>query len=160
VVASVLAGIKIAAPIYSRSSMGAVRVRCRLGDALIPCLEIVVFLHVATEVRLARLQRRERTRFGEALDPGGSMYDQHQAFLRWAAGYDAGLSGGRTLWADTTWLGYLPGPVMCLIGECGTTEQIDQVLSFWGAQTDQPDVSRPSTSEIIADVLKGAGYPR
>ena len=101
------------------------------GDALIPNFDLVVFLYVPTDIRLARLRHRERARFGAALDPDGAMYGQHQAFLRWAAGYDLGLSGGRTLWADATWLGYLPCPTMCLIGECGTAEQIDRVLSFW-----------------------------
>jgi hypothetical protein len=123
------------------------------GDALIPQFDLVVFLYVPTEVRLARLQRRERARFGEALDPGGAMYHQHHAFLRWAAGYDPGLSGGRTLWADAAWLGYLPCPVLCLIGECGTMEQIDRVLSAWETHADQSDTSRPATSEIIASVL-------
>ncbi|MBL0403805.1 hypothetical protein JKG68_07505 [Microvirga aerilata] len=123
------------------------------GDAVIPRLDLVVFLYVPAEVRLVRLQRRERARFGEALDPGGAMYNQHQAFLRWATGYDPGLSGGRTLWADAAWLGYLPCPVLCLIGECGTMEQIDRVLSFWETHADQPKASRPATSEIIAGVL-------
>jgi hypothetical protein len=50
-------------------------------------------------------------------------------------------------------LSALPCPVLCLIGECGTMEQIDRVLSFWETHADQSDPSRPATSEIIADVL-------
>ena len=123
------------------------------GDALIPNFDLVVFLYVPTEIRLARLQSRQRARFGAALDPDGAMYGQHQAFLRWAAGYDPGLSGGRTLWADATWLGYLPCPVMCLIGECGTAEQIDRVLAFWEAHAHQPEGSSLSTPKIIASIL-------
>jgi adenylate kinase family enzyme len=129
------------------------------GDPLLPHLDLVVFLYVPTDVRLSRLQRRERARFGEAVDPGGPMHDQHQAFLRWAAGYDPGLSGGRTLLADATWLGYLPCPMMCLIGECGTMEQIGQVLTFWETQAHQSKASNPSTSEIIAGVLDSVPYP-
>jgi hypothetical protein len=94
----------------------------RGGDDLIPSFDLVVFLYVPIEVRLAWLQRGERARFGTALDPGGAMHDQHRAFLHWAAGYDPGLSGGRTLLADATWLGYLPCPVMVLVGEHGTAE--------------------------------------
>jgi hypothetical protein len=108
---------------------------------------------VPTDVRLSRLQRRERARFGEAVDPGGPMHDQHQAFLRWAAGYDPGLSGGRTLLGDATWPGYLPCPVMCLIGECGTAEQVSQVLAFWEAHDHQSEASRLSTSKIIANIM-------
>ena len=123
------------------------------GDALIPNFDLVVFLYVPTDIRLARLRHRERARFGAALDPDGAMYGQHQAFLRWAAGYDPGLSGGRTLWADATWLGYLPCPMMCLIGECGTAVQIDRVLSFWEVHAHQPEGSYLSTPKIIASIL-------
>ncbi len=81
------------------------------------------------------------------------MYDQHQAFLRWAEGYDPGLSGSRTLLADATWLGYLPCSVMCLIGERGVAEQVSEVLSFWDIHAHQPDASTSSTAQIIAEVL-------
>jgi adenylate kinase family enzyme len=130
------------------------------GDALISQFDLVVFLYVPTEVRLARLQRRERARFGTALASGGAMHDQHQAFLRWAAGYDSGLSGGRTLRADATWLGYLPCPVLCLIGERGVAEQIDRLLLFWHTQAHESEASRPFTSEIIARVLNNVRYDR
>ncbi len=120
------------------------------GDDLIARFDLVVFLYVPTEVRLARLQRRERARFGEALDPGGTMHGQHQAFLRWAAGYDPGLSGGRTLWADAAWLGYLPCPVMILVGENRAAEQANRVLSFWHTQAHQPLSRRHTTAEVIA----------
>jgi hypothetical protein len=123
------------------------------GDPLIPSFDLVVYLYVPTAVRLARLQRRERARFGDSLEPGGPMYDQHQAFLRWAEGYDPGLSGGRTLRAGATWLGYLPCSVLCLIGECRVTEQVRNVLSFWDTHAHQLEVSSSSTAEMIAEVL-------
>jgi adenylate kinase family enzyme len=66
------------------------------GGALVPTFDLVVFLYVAAEVRLARLRAREQKRRGSAVEPNGSMYEQHQAFLRSAAGYDMGTSG-RTL---------------------------------------------------------------
>jgi adenylate kinase family enzyme len=123
------------------------------GDPLIPSFDLVVYLYVPTEVRLTRLQRRERARFGDSLEPGGPMYDQHQGFLRWAAGYDPGLSGGRSLLADATWLGYLPCSVMCLIGECGVTEQVSKVLSFWDTHDHPSEASSSSTAEMIAELL-------
>jgi hypothetical protein len=100
--------------------------------------DLVVFLYVPTEVRLARLRRRERDRFGEALDPGGSMHDQHEAFVAHAAGYDCGLSGTRTLHTDKAWLAYLRCPVLSIVGECGTGDQIRRVFSFWGNDGDAP----------------------
>jgi hypothetical protein len=77
------------------------------------------------------------------------MHGQHQAFLRWATGYDLGLSGGRTLRADITWLSYLPCPVFCLFGECEVAEQIDRVLSFWHTQAHEPPRSRHTTAEVV-----------
>jgi adenylate kinase family enzyme len=130
------------------------------GDTLISRFDLVVFLYVPTEVRLARLQRRERARFGSALDPGGSMHDQHQAFLRWAAGYDPGLSGGRTLRADAAWLGYLPCPVICLIGEDRIEQQIDRIFSFWHTQAHEPLSRRHTTAEVFTMIQDSIAYFR
>jgi adenylate kinase family enzyme len=51
------------------------------GDAMILTFNLVVFLYVPGEVRLARLRAREQERFGTAVEPNGSMYEQHQSFL-------------------------------------------------------------------------------
>jgi adenylate kinase family enzyme len=99
------------------------------GDALVPTFDLVVFLYVPAEVRLARLRAREQERFGTAVEPDGSMYEQHQAFLQWAAGYDTGTSG-RTLETDATWLAQLNCRVMSMKGECSTCDQVSHILSF------------------------------
>jgi hypothetical protein len=56
----------------------------------IPLFELVVFLWIPHNVRMARLRRRELARFGERILPGGDMCEQSQAFLAWAALYDEG----------------------------------------------------------------------
>jgi adenylate kinase family enzyme len=101
------------------------------GDALSPSFDLVIFLYVPVEVRLRRLRKRESERFGDAIEPTGSMYEQHQAFLRWAAGYEAGMSGGRTLQIDANWLATLKCPVIPMTGECPTLDQVSQILSLW-----------------------------
>src|SRR5262249_28194663 len=58
---------------------------CGWGDVAIPLFELVVFLWIPQEVRMARLHRREYARFGERILPGGDMYEVSQAFLAWAA---------------------------------------------------------------------------
>jgi hypothetical protein len=73
---------------------------------LIPTYNLVVFLYVPAEVRLARLRTREQERFETAIEPKGSMYEQHQSFLQWAAGYDMGTSR-RTLETGAKWLAQL-----------------------------------------------------
>jgi adenylate kinase family enzyme len=99
------------------------------GDALIQTFDLVVFLSVPAEVRLARLRAREQERFGPEIEPGGSLHEQHQAFLRSAAGYDTGTSG-RTLETDANWLAQLNCPVMPITGECSTDDQVDHILSL------------------------------
>jgi hypothetical protein len=99
------------------------------GDALIPTLDLVVFLYVPAELRLARLRAREWERFGSEIEPGGSMYEQHPAFLRSAAGYDTGTSG-RTLETDASWLAQLSCPVLPMTGECPTYDQVNHILSL------------------------------
>ena len=100
------------------------------GDALVPSFDLVVFLHVPREIRMARLRKRERERFGAEIDPGGSMYHRHRTFLGWAAGYDTGM-GGRTLETDANWLAQLTCSVLPITGESSTLHQVDAILSFW-----------------------------
>ena len=66
---------------------------CGWGDGAIPLFELVVFLWISRDIRVARLRQREHKRFGERILPGGDMYESSQAFLARAASYDAG--GGR-----------------------------------------------------------------
>jgi adenylate kinase family enzyme len=41
------------------------------GDALIPCFTLCIRLVTETGVRIERLRRRERERFGARIEPGG-----------------------------------------------------------------------------------------
>jgi adenylate kinase family enzyme len=85
-------------------------------DSLIPRFDLVIFLYVPTEIRLARLVRRERQRFGAAIEPGGSFCTEHRDFMAWAATYDAGAQPGRSFERHRVWLNALPCPVLPLDG--------------------------------------------
>ena len=61
---------------------------CGWGDVAIPLFELVVFLWIPHDIRMARLRQREHARFGARILPGGDMYEQSQQFLAWAASYD------------------------------------------------------------------------
>lgn len=41
-------------------------------------------------MRIARLKKREKERFGSRIEPGGDMYQQHLEFIDWAKKYDTG----------------------------------------------------------------------
>jgi adenylate kinase family enzyme len=103
---------------------------CTWGDPLIPYFELVVFLSVPQEIRLARLRERERARFGaDALAPGGPLHDQQREFLEWAAAYEEGPDTGRSRRRHEEWLTSLPCPVLRLDGERAVEEQLEAVLA-------------------------------
>jgi len=107
---------------------------CGWGDFMIPRFQLVVFLQVATEVRLARLGAREAAEFGaEALAPGGAMHENHREFLAWAASYDDGDSTMRSLTRHEAWLTWVGCPVVRFEGEMEPAEQVRQVLEAAGA---------------------------
>jgi adenylate kinase family enzyme len=90
---------------------------CGWGNVTIPLFELVVFLWIPPDVRMARLHRREQARFGTRIEPGGDMYEQSQAFLAWAASYDEGGLDIRSKQLHEQWLGTLPCPIICFEGE-------------------------------------------
>jgi hypothetical protein len=71
------------------------------GDAIIPQLDLVVFLSTSMQLRLQRLQRlraREARHFGtDAVAPGGWRHRQTEEFVAWASRYDVGDREGRNL---------------------------------------------------------------
>jgi adenylate kinase family enzyme len=98
------------------------------GDPLIPRFDLVVFVATPTPVRLERLRRRERQRYGAAIDPGGARHEAYKAFLAWAAAYDDGSREGRSLARHEAWLARLPCPVLRIDGRRPTSELVEEVL--------------------------------
>jgi adenylate kinase family enzyme len=99
------------------------------GDPLIPIFDLVVFLHAPTALRLRRLRERERLRYGAAaLAPGGSMHEQHEAFLAWAAAYDDGSQEGRSRPRHEAWLATLSCSILRIDGAMSIDTQIERIL--------------------------------
>lgn len=96
--------------ILSGSAMG-------WGDDLRSLFDLIVFLQVPTDTRLARLHEREHRRFGaETVAPGGERHEAHVAFLEWAAQYDRPNFSGRNLRRHEDWLAKARCPVLRLSG--------------------------------------------
>jgi adenylate kinase family enzyme len=85
---------------------------CEWGDVAIPHFELVVFLALPHDRRMARLRQRAHERFGERILPGGDMYEQSQAFLAWAAAYDEGGLDIRSRQLHDQWLTTLRCPII------------------------------------------------
>lgn len=60
------------------------------GDELIPYFTLAIRIVADTELRIERLKIREREEFGNRIDIGGDMYEDHMAFLEYARAYDSG----------------------------------------------------------------------
>ena len=83
------------------------------GGPVIPLFDLVVFLHVPTEIRLRRLRDREARHFGgDALAPGGWRHEETESFFEWASHYDDGTREGRNLPRHLAWLATLNCPVL------------------------------------------------
>lgn len=100
---------------------------CGWGDLFIPRFDLVVFLRLPSEARLARLRARERERYGDAIAPGAARHEKYVEFLAWAARYDEGEPVERSLRMHEAWLARLPCPVLRLDGAWETARQVDEV---------------------------------
>ena len=102
---------------------------CGWGDVFIPRFDLVVFIYLPPDLRLARLARREVGRYGaEAIAPGGVHRAKYEAFMAWAAAYETGgVERNRTM--HEQWLTALPCPVLRLTTVAPVTEHVEAVLA-------------------------------
>lgn len=84
------------------------------GEPLAPLYDLVVFLTLDPELRMERLHRRERARYGHRIEPGGDMAATSAAFLDWAAAYDTAGPEQRSRTAHEAWLAARRVPVLRL----------------------------------------------
>ena len=63
-----------------------------------------VLLKAPAELRMRRLLERQRCQFGPRIERAGDMEEEHEAFMRWAAGYEDCEGAGRNLVTDAAFL--------------------------------------------------------
>jgi adenylate kinase family enzyme len=100
----------------------------RWGDAFMPLFQLVVFLYLPAKLRLERLERRERERYGAKIEPGGPLYQSHQEFMRLARGYESGEAPVNNLANDRNWLSRVPCPVIEIDGAPALAESLATIL--------------------------------
>jgi uridine kinase len=88
------------------------------GAEVEDAFDLIVFLYLPVEIRLARLRQRELERYGAA-DP---------AFLEWASLYDTGPPEGRSLAKHDAWLAARKCPVLRLEGDLSVAQRVARVL--------------------------------
>ncbi len=87
------------------------------GDELIPFFTLAIRLDTATDVRIARLRQREKQNFGNRIEYGGDMYENHQEFIAWARAYDTGDVNMRSRAKHDEWQKLLQCRQIVLNGE-------------------------------------------
>lgn len=102
---------------------------CGWGDVFIPKFEMVIYLWLPVEIRLARIRERETRRYGaERLAPGGDLNLVFEKFLAWAAAYDAENERTRSRASELRWLEQLTCPVLKIEEEKPLDELVELVL--------------------------------
>jgi adenylate kinase family enzyme len=97
-----------------------------------PFYDLVVFLRLDPAIRMARLRRREASRFGERILPGGDMAAINAAFIAWAEAYDTAGSLRRGLLTHDVWLADQPAPVLRLDSEVPVLDLVAAVMHRLG----------------------------
>ncbi|MFS8146985.1 adenylate kinase [Rhizobium sp. BR 249] len=84
------------------------------GRQIEPFYDLIVFLRIERELRMARIRAREIARYGERIGPGGDMEVKSGEFMEWAASYDTAGPERRSLAAHGQWLETQTAPVLLL----------------------------------------------
>lgn len=90
------------------------------GNDVEDIFDLIVFLYVESDVRVARLIERELSLFGK-IDP---------TFIAWARQYDEGSLPGRSLARHNRWLASRRCPVLRLEGDLQTEERLAHIHDF------------------------------
>jgi adenylate kinase family enzyme len=105
------------------------------GDVLVSLFDLVVFIRVPGEIRLARLGEREARHFGaDAVAIGGWRHPETESFIEWASHYEDGTREGRSLARHEQWLAMLPCPVLRLDGTWPTRGLVSAVAAAIGVK--------------------------
>ncbi len=111
---------------------------CDWGDVIIPRLTFAVFLYLDPKIRMDRLKKRERARYGDRVDQGGDLYETHQKFIDWAKSYDTAEAPTRSLILHEAWMKKLPCPILRLNTENSLESLTEQVLDRLASLKDKP----------------------
>lgn len=103
---------------------------CGWGDIFIPYFDLVIYLWIPEDLRIARLIEREKKRYGEKIELDGPMYNNHKEFINWASQYDVGDMSIRSKMLHQKWISELPCKVIKLEGILEIEEKVNRVLSF------------------------------
>lgn len=103
---------------------------CGWGDEFKSEFDLIVFLWIPQDIRLARLKEREFERYGNEVLAGGSKYEESKSFLEWAALYDNSGIDVRSKVLHEHWMAQLSCPILRIEHDYTVDMQVDIVLDY------------------------------
>ncbi len=100
------------------------------SDVLIPQFSLAIRLQIDANIRIDRLRKREKEHFGNRIEVGGDMYENHLEFIEWAKSYDSGDLTMRSKAQHDEWQKLLKCPLILLDGNAPLEENFKKIKSF------------------------------
>lgn len=94
------------------------------GDEWLKRFDLVVFIRIAQELRMKRLQKRERERYGSRLDTDATVRKTSAAFMEWCTKYDDPDFKGRSITIHKEWLAKLTCQIQPIDGALDLEENL------------------------------------
>ena len=108
-----------------------------------PYFDLAVFLTAPAQVRAERIRKRELTRWGARVLPGGDMYEAegsiHKDYMACVRRYDEGPEELFSLAQHEKWIRELPCPVLRLDGTRPVEENVVRVIEAYRAKAEETD---------------------
>jgi adenylate kinase family enzyme len=104
------------------------------GDVLIPYFTLAIRIETETDIRIDRLKKREKERFGARIGPGGDMHRQHLEFIEWAKAYDTGGVDMRSKAKHDEWQKLLLCELLVLNGADAPESNLEKVKKHLNEQ--------------------------
>ena len=98
------------------------------GKEVFPPFDLIVFLWIPGDIRMKRLQERERERYGPTFETDPERKKLHEAFMDWARGYDVPGATIRSLTVHLGWLKEQTCPVIRIQGDTSIEERLQLCL--------------------------------
>jgi adenylate kinase family enzyme len=107
------------------------------GDSIREKIDLIIYLYIEKEERLRRLIKRERERFGDRIEAGHDMYENHKAFIEWAGSYETGGFKMRSRKSEMAWIEKASCRIIIIEKEIPLDEEIAIVLKGLANPGDQ-----------------------